>query len=250
MTGVDVSTKVGRIVAGETDIFFRPRGGCGGKRPVFLHHGQMRFASDWTDSLAWPGSSRLAWALARAGLLVIAAYWSGPTWGNATFRAEVETARGIAAGLGAAADKFIPVGASMGSFEALSLGQHVPAEVACGVCTIPAVNLDYFRDNNVANARANINTAYNLVAGSTSSTVPLPADANSFNNANAAQITSPFKLYGSSADATAPWADAVAMAGKMPDAVAIDVSDQGHTDATIKAAPVQEIIDFVLAHAA
>jgi pimeloyl-ACP methyl ester carboxylesterase len=138
----------------------------------------------------------------------------------------------------------------MGAFEMLGLGQHVPGEMKAGVGLIPAVNLDYFRDNDVAGARANINNAYGLAAGSTSATVPLPADANPFVPVNAAQITSPVRLYGSSGDATAPWADAVTMAGRMPNCTATDVSaGGGHTDATIAAAPVAEIVDFVLAHA-
>jgi alpha-beta hydrolase superfamily lysophospholipase len=237
------------VVAGEMDLIFTPRTGPQGRRPVFLFHGQLRTAADWNDTIAWPGSSLLARTLCSLGLVVIAAYWSGPEWGNSAFRAEVEAARALAASMGAANDQFIVIGASMGSFESLSLAQHVPNEVACGVCTIPAVNLDYFRDNDVANARANINTAYGLAAGSTSATVPLPADANVFKDANAAQITAPFRFYGSSSDATAPWADAVTMAGKIG-ATAIDASPAGgHTDATIKAASLPEISQFVLAHA-
>lgn len=248
MSGVAVSLVNGRIVSGELDVLFEPRTGPKGKRPVFLFHGQARPAQDWNESVGWPGSTGLAWALAHQGLLVIAAYWSGPTWGNPAFRAEVETARTFAASKGAAADKFIAIGASMGGFESLSLAQHVPTEVACGVGLIPAVNLDYFRDTDTASARTYINNAYGMPAGSTSATNPLPSDANPFLDANAAQITAPFKLYGSSSDATAPWADAVTMAGKIG-ATATDVSNAGHTDATIKAAPVAEILDFVLAHA-
>jgi hypothetical protein len=248
MIGVSTSAGVGNVVAGEMDITFMPRGGCHGKRPVFLFHGQLRTAQDWNDTVGWPGSTKLARNLASCGLVVIAAYWTGPAWDNPAFRAAVETARNYAHGLGAANDKFIALGASMGSQEALGLAQHVPNEVACGVCTIPAVNLDYFRDSNAANAQAYINTAYGLAAGSTSATVPLPADANPFTDANAAKITAPFKFYGSSADATAPWADAVAMAGKIG-ATASDVSNAGHTDATIAAAPIPEICQFVLAHA-
>jgi hypothetical protein len=248
MTAVATSAQLGRIVPGELDVIFTPRGGCHGKRPVFLFHGQLRTAADWTDTAAWPGSAALANAIAASGLLVIAAYWSGPAWGNAAFRAEVETARTVAASLGAAADKFTVAGASMGAFESLSLAQHVPGEVACGVCTIPAVNLGYFRDNNVASAQGYINTAFGLPAGSTAATDPLPADADPFVPANSAQITAPFRFYGSSGDTTAPWADAVTLAGRIG-ASAQDVAPAGgHTDLTIGAAPVDEVVAFIRSH--
>lgn len=247
--GVVASAQVGRIVAGEMDVVLTPRSGAGGRRPVFLFHGQLRTAQDWLDTAAWPGSTALATTLCALGLVVIAAYWSGPTWANASFRAEVETARTYAASLGAASDKFLCVGASMGSFECLSLAQHTPGEVAAAVLTIPAVNLDYFRDTNAANAQSYINTAYGLPAGSTSATTPLPADANPFVDANAALITAPMRLYGSSGDATAPWSDSVAMAGKIG-ATAADVSPTGgHSDTTIAAVPLGEVARFMLAHA-
>lgn len=245
---VACSAQVGRIVAGEMDVVYTPRNPVAGRRPVFLFHGQLRTAQDWNDTVAWPGSSALARALCELGCVVIAAYWSGPTWGNAAFRAEVETARTVAANLGAASDKFVAVGASMGAFEALSLAQHVPSEVACGVGLIPAVNLDGFRDNDLAGSRSWINTAYGLPAGSTSATVALPSDANPFVNANAAQIIAPFKFYGSSSDATAPWADTLAMAAKIG-ASTSNVSAAGHTDATIAAVPIPEICQFVLSRA-
>lgn len=243
------SAQTGRIVAGELDVEFFPHGGCHGKRPVFLFHGQLRTASDWTDTAAWPGSARLARALQASGLLVIAAHWKGPAWGDQAFRDAVEVARTYAVSRGAAADKFVAIGASMGAFESLSLAQHVPNEVACAVGLIPAIDLDAFRDGDIANAQAPINAAFNLTAGSTSATVPLPTDANVFKDANAAQITCPVKLYGSSTDAFASWATAQAFAAKIG-AQAVDVlPDGGHTDATIKAAPVDEIVAFVASHA-
>lgn len=248
MNGVSVSSSVGRIVPGEMDIVFMPRIPLPNARPVFLFHGQLRTAQDWWDTVGWMGSSKLAYTLAEKGFVVISAYWSGPLWGNTTFRADVDAAQTYASQLGATADKFVVVGASMGSFECLSLAQHSPDEVVCGVCTIPAVNLDYFRDTNTANARAYINTAWGMPAGSTSATDPLPADANPFNDENAALITAPFRFYGSAQDPTAPWSDALLMAGKI-NAVAESVSDQGHTDATIGAAPLDDISAFVLANA-
>jgi pimeloyl-ACP methyl ester carboxylesterase len=249
MRGASVQAAVGTIVAGENDLVYVPRGGCKGRRPIFLFHGQLRPAADWNDVITAPGSTNLAWGLARAGFVVIAAYWSGPTWGNAAFRAEVELARAYAGTLGAATDKFIAMGASMGAFEVLSLAQHVPSEVVCGVGLIPAVDLSYFRDNNVANARNYINSAFGLPAGSTSATNPLPADANPFVDTNAALITSPIKFYGSSSDTTADWTKTLSMA-EMINATADDVNPTGgHTEATIAAAPVDDICDFALAHA-
>lgn len=249
MRGVSTQATIGTIVAGENDLTFMPREGCKGKRPIFLFHGQLRPASDWNDIVNAVGSTSLAWALARAGFLVIAAYWSGPTWGNAAFRSEVEVARAYAGGLGAATDKFIAMGASMGAFEVLSLAQHVPAEVACGVGLIPAVSLGDFRDNNLANARNYINTAFGLPAGSTSATNSLPADADPFVPANAALITPPIKFYGSSSDVFADWSKTLIMA-EMINATADDVNPTGgHSEATIHSAPVDEICAFALAHA-
>lgn len=249
VTGVSILGGTDRIVAGEQDVLFVPRTVRPNSAPVLLFHGQMRTAIDWTDTASWPGSSKLANAFASLGLVTIAAYWSGPVWGNATFRSEVEAARTVATSLGANGQKIVVVGASMGALEALVIASHTPDEVACGVALIPAVDLDYFRDNDVpVGARSNINTAYGLIAGSTSASVPLPSDANPFADVNANKITSPFKFYGSSSDATANWSTTLAMVAKMKNATASDVSNAGHSDVTIAAAPLDEISKFVLAN--
>lgn len=254
MSGVACLVGAGNVVTGENDIIFMPRGGCRGRRPIFLFHGQLRPVGDWNNYVSAPGSTILGWALARAGFLVIAAYWSGPQWGNASFRAEVEFARTYATSLGASSDKFIALGVSMGAFESLSLAQHAPSEVAAAIGLIPAVDLDDFRDNDLANARSYINAAYGLPAGSTSATAPLPSDANVIKAENATQIISPIRLYGSSTDPYAKWSAVNTLVNRLtnsPDVAALDVSPGGgHSETTIAAAPVEDICKFVQAYAA
>lgn len=252
--GVHMSAALGRITPGEIDVVGVPRGGCHGKRPALLMHGQTGVATDWSDSENDPGSFAIAHGLCRLGLVVIAGYWGGPIWGNDVADADMEAARTLAGTYGAATDKVLMVGKSMGALEALAFAAQYPTEVAAGVCLIPAVNMGDIRDNDRASARGYINTAFGLAAGSTSATVPLPSNADPYDNANANRITAPFEFFGSSADSVVGWdhtADfgyTVQMAAKLG-APATSVSGAGHTEATIAAAPVDDICRFLFAAA-
>lgn len=235
----------GRIVAGQDDVVFTPRGGPRGKRGVVLLHGQDTSLLVWSDPSGSPGQASIGTALASVGFVCVSIFDEGNGWGNDAAVADIDTARLYLGTLGCATDKVLLVGASMGAVDALNYTRAHPDRVAALVGIIPGSDVDDIRDNNRAGTtRAAINTAWGLAAGSTSASVPLPARANPSADANAAAIASSgavINLYYSTVDTVVIPATVVALAAKLgASATAID-SSTGHSDATVGKTPTDEV---------
>jgi pimeloyl-ACP methyl ester carboxylesterase len=254
-----VSYGLGRITSAQNDAIWIPRSGARGKRAVVLCHGQLQTTLDWLSSTL-PGQMSLPTLLAGVGLVVVATDLNGPNWGHTESVADIDAIRTYVGGLGCATDKLLLVGASMGAYDALAYMATYPSRVAAMVGVIPAVDLDDIRDNNRGGTtQANINTAWGLAAGSTSSTVPLPAGANVSSPAVAAVIATsgPILLAYSTVDTTVIPATVTTFASRVGSTCTTVVADttNGHSDASMGLAAaltsngVNQIASFLAAAA-
>lgn len=241
----------GRIVAGQDDVIFRPRNGPHGKRGVIFLHGQDTSLLVWGSPALAPGQASVGAVVASLGLAGVALYAEGNGWGNDATVADIETARTFLGTLGCATDKVLLVGASMGCVDSFNYIRAHPDRVAGMVGLIPGSDVDDLRDNNRAGTcQANINTAWGLTPGSTSATVPLPARANPTANVNAAAIAGSgahIKLYYSSVDTVVLPATVTTLATKLGCTATVIDSTNGHSDATVGEAPMNEIAQTLYA---
>jgi len=252
-----ISYGLGRITAGQNDLIMIPRCNYAGKRVVVLGHGQLQHTSDWVNPNL-TGQMALGAAMAQAGFVVIATDLDGPNWGHTESVADIDTIRVFAGTLGCATDKILYIGASMGAFDGLMYMAAHPTRVAAMVGSIPANDLNDIRDNNRGgNTQANINTAWGLAAGSTSSTVPLPANSNPSDPAVAAVIATsgPILLCYSTVDTIVLPSTVTHFAGLVGATTAVCDTTAGHSDAAMAGTAAltntdgtSQMVKFLAAH--
>lgn len=241
-----VSAGVARAVAGQFDWIWTPKYGADGQRLVVLLHGQLQTGQEWWAPSTSPAQTRIARALRRFPMVSV--YTSGASWGNATARGNLETVRAWASSIGCATDKLIIVGASMGGFLGLQYARYFPSRVAALLLIMPAVDIEGVRDANLANAQANINTAYGKSVGSTSSTEPLDAADIPLNQANADLVKSsgaPIRLYYSSADTISLPAHVETLRNRLGMKAHLVSTSLDHSDALFDAVPKDDMIDVI-----
>lgn len=243
----------GRILPGEIDIIFRPRTKARGLRGVVFLHGQLQQPTAFNDRAVTPGQTGIVKAICETGLYGLAAYFGGPLWGNPSADLSIESALNVFDDFGCAVDKLLLVGMSMGALEVQSFMTAYPDLAAAAVCGIPAIDMRQIREVDPAgvNARTWINRAYGFPDGATEATNPLPADANPFDDQNAAIIATsgPIKYYYSTADAVVDPAKVPLMATKVGGTATVVDTVSGHTDTTMAVMPKAEIADFIRSHA-
>jgi hypothetical protein len=247
----------GRAVAGQDDFHVIPDGGPRGRRAVVVCHGQLQATLAWL-SPGTPGQFGIVQTLAQAGFVVLGGYYDGPMWGNDTAVADLEAFRVWAGTLGAHNDKLLLLGASMGHYDACMYAAAHPDRVAAIASIIPGIDIDDVRDNNKANARDYVNTAWGTPAGSTSATNPLPAAAKLLTPSKVAAVASsgaPVKMYYSTADtvilptSVTAYADALnAQVNGLATATIVS-STLDHSDAAMGAMPMTEVSRFFDQHA-
>lgn len=247
----------GRIVAGQDDFVAIPKVGPRGRRPILLCHGQLQATLAWLTPSTL-GQYGILQELLKAGFVVLGGYYEGPNWGNALAISDMEAFRTYAGTLGCKNDRLLVLGASMGNYDALMYAVAHPDRVAAIASIIPAIDIDDMRDNNKANARDYINTAWGTPAGSTSATNPLPSNAKVLDAANVAAVASsgaPVKLYYSTADtvilpsSVPAYVNALNAVTPGRATATIVSTSLDHSDAAMGAMPMQEVSQFFDAYA-
>lgn len=248
MIGYSVSAGYERISTGDKDWIFMPRDGARGRRGVVLLHGQLQTGQEWWAD-ASPGQTAVAQILAAAGLPMFAVFGEGPGWGIDAVVAELDNTRTLFGNYGAATDKMVIVGASMGAADGLNYMRAHPSRVAGFVGIMPACDLDDIRDNNRnGNGRTYINAAWGMPVGSTSATDPLPSQANPNTTANAASIASSgadIKFYYSSADTVVIPSTVESLASKLGIVPTLISDSVNHSDGLFQEVPLDEMVTFV-----
>lgn len=181
MSGIASSFGLSRITSGANDVVHTPRTPINGRRVVIACHGYLGTARVFLDDPPSPNLGKFTRNLAALGFLIVSVD-VGNTWGNATASARIEQARSFAATKGAASDKVVLLGVSMGHLTAMSYRRDFPTKVAGVVGIMPACDLNDLRNNNRASSQASIDTAWSVV-----SPAPLPASADPTSNVNVLQ---------------------------------------------------------------
>lgn len=243
----------GRAVAGQDDFMVMPPEGPRGRRAVVVCHGQLQATLAWLTP-GTPGQFGIVQALAKAGFVVLGGYYDGPMWGNATAVADLEAFRTWAGALGCKNDRLLLVGASMGHYDAAMYAAAHPDRVAAIASIIPGIDIDDIRDNNKANARDYVNTAWGTPAGSTSATNALPAAAKLLDSAKVTAVASsgaPIRLYYSTADtvilpsSVPAYRDAINAQAPGRVTATVVSSTLDHGDAAMGAMPMTEVSQFL-----
>lgn len=244
MTGWSMSLGTGRTVAGELDALYLPRRNSG-KRAVVMCHGFGGTALRFAGYAGTPYQTKLAHLLAAAGLVVVAADFRGDSMGNDLAADAVNAAWTLAKTNGAASDKVLLYGNSMGHGTACGFTRkYGKASVAAIVGVSPMVNLtagyagQY--EASVPGAQAAIQTAWGVTYPE-----PLPAGADPIlDPATHADI--PRRLYSSTNDPTVPWADVNAFAGAVAGTTVIQAGSQvAHSDPVMADIDLNTIVDFL-----
>lgn len=229
------SLATGRATASQLDAFIAPRVRRSDKPPVVFLHGVSGDASQAMGGGTTPSSRLVTTAIADAGYAV-GAPTAPTTWGNSTGRSRLDDVVAVLrSSYGATNAKMVLVGASHGSTWALNYAVANPTLVACCICILPGVDLQYVRDNNVLSLQAGIDTALGN---------PMPSTSNPALN-ESVLATIPTQLWYSADDTFSTNIAAYATATK---ADLHNLSGLGHTDAAIAAADRDSIISFIKAH--
>lgn len=180
MTGTASSWGLSRITSGANDVVYVPRVGIHGRRAVVMCHGYLGTSRVFLDDPPSPHSALFTHLVAECGLTLIAVD-VGNTWGSATASARIEQVRVFAGSLGAATDKIVLLGISMGHLTAMAYRRDYPTRVAGVVGVMPACDLNDIRTNNRASSQESIDAAWNV-------TFPAPLPAGADPTANAATL--------------------------------------------------------------
>lgn len=205
MSGVFTQYTRNRMVpggTGEYEALILPNDGShAGKRGVIFCHG---YNGNATSALNWPngiGNPTLVREIAKRGVAVVSADLGDQTFGNDLAMTRIGQARAYLEAQGCTSDKVLFVADSMGNWLASRYAADNPGQVAAVLALEPGIDLNAVRDGNVLGARADINTAWGLTAGSTSATVPLPTRANLLARAAAGELNGlRYRGYYSTAD--------------------------------------------------
>lgn len=159
---------------GEPSVALMPKAypGDGSKRGAVFSH---RHDGLETDMMIFgPGKyTDTFYAFGDAGFPMITPLEGGNTWGNDIALSSIDAAVGyLGTGMGAATDKVIVAGYSMGGGAAYAWARANKDRVACMVLFMPVSDLQDMVSNNRGGLRGSINAAYggsynNLVYGPT-----------------------------------------------------------------------------------
>jgi pimeloyl-ACP methyl ester carboxylesterase len=243
MTAFTSSYGLGRVTASLNDLLFIPRGGAQGRRVVVLLHGYTATARVWIDDPGTPETAKLGRALARRGLLAVAAT-TGDTWGNTTGQTRALAPHTYAVNnLGAASDKAVIVGLSMGHLSAWAVRRDNPSKVAAIAGITPACDLNDIRDNNRSGSRASIDAAWGV-------THPTALPAGADPSDNTATLTGvPYKAYYSTGDDVCLPATVTAFATAVGGSTAV-IGSGLHNDALMAGIDVDDLAAFCRANGA
>lgn len=244
MNRYKVTTRAGRIQAGELDYLFEPSEPDPGKKPVILLHGSgagnyaaFVKGSNWASCVIGPMA---AWG----GRKVIAGWMGSQSFANDTLMARIDTAMTV---LGVTEAHIL--GVSMGGGGAVRYASLNPSKTASIMCLIPLADIDAVYQANRLGLRADIGTAWGVTYPT-----PLPSQADLIGvhaPAIAANGTPRRVLYSTVDTSTLP-AEVEALAAGMgitPEAVD---ATYGHTEGTIgeamtldPAAPWKDYTDWL-----
>lgn len=249
MSGVKAITDYGNVAAGEYDFLYLPTVPREGGLGVVACHGSghpYMFADATHDRAAM-----LGWAIASAGIPMVAAEFGGQAWGNPEAMDMIDDAiTYMGAKAGTSISQVLLIGASMGGYTALRYAKMNPSKVAAVVGMIPLTNMTYFYQNIGGTSDDEIAGAWGVTA---------PADLPSASQVQevASSFDMPIRLYYSSTDALIRPSDTTSFAAAVgPNATAINVGTHGHSDQTIGdifnygAGHGEDIIDFLIANGA
>lgn len=245
MLGYSVSSKTGRIIAGQMDSVWHPRTPRLGKCGVVMLHGSGN-PHGFVDLVLQPSSVKLAAALAAAGIPLIAGDMGNQAWGNDTVVNAIDTAWGVlqADYPTMRTDKVLLLGGSMGGAAVARYSQLHPTKVAAVVGLIPLWDLRQFYVNNTFGTQTEIATAWGVSPGAD---LPSTADV----AANAALAAGIPTLAGySTVDTTVlpEWVTTYATA--VGGAAIVTDTTFGHSDAAIGGMPVPLVGQFLVANGA
>jgi pimeloyl-ACP methyl ester carboxylesterase len=255
LSGIYSGMTRGFVTGTEFEAVIRPNDGTHvGRRGVIFCHGYNQDVKNGIDFNSFPGVSRLLRALAQRGVCVLSLDLGGTaTFGNDTAITRIGQARTFLTAQGCATDKVLFVADSMGNWAATRYAADNPGQVAAILALEPGVDLNGVRDNNILSAQADINAAWGLAAGSTSSTVPLPTRADLLTRAAGGALNGlRYRAYYSTADVVAlpaPLTTLVASIGSTADMRAVP-GTPAHGAALTSAVPVTEAANWLATYAA
>lgn len=225
----------GRIQAGKYDTIMAPSLiGDSTRNPVIYCHGAGGDGQEATGSTGLPSVKALLREFVKHEH-VVASPSQTHTYGNGP--SDIAIAAAIthlrANGFNAQGDAIL-VGASHGAACALRYAFLHPNDVAAVLITIPLLDLQYARDQNLLGIRPNIDAAWNVTYPA-----PLPANANP---ATISVIPPVLAWYASNDNVSTNIASWDAL---QTDATVVNVGALGHTDATIAAHPPATAVQWV-----
>ncbi len=176
----------------------------------------------------------------------VSADWGGASnWGNDTAISRVTSGQtyiqGSTASCRAKSGKVMLVGLSMGFTTACNWARANLSQVACIVGIIPANDVNDMVTNNRGGTAAGINAAYG-------GTYSESTDGPTHNPTNyAASLNVPIKLWYSDSDTVVVPSTVTNFVAHAPNASAVDVGSQGHSEATMLSVNMNDVLSFIAA---
>jgi dienelactone hydrolase len=245
------SSGFGQVTAGQGNLLLVPKvwNRDGTVPGVIYCHGATQTEHQLLDNANYPNLSSILFAIADAGFPVLACGFGGDSFGNATARTQVGTARTyLQATVGAKAGPVALVGGSMGGGLAMTYALANPSHVSCLVLLQTVVSLQDVVTRNVSGLAAAVNAAYggsysDVTHGPTASPI-LFAD----------QMTKPAQFWYATDDATiVPAALSTSLASAYGDVgggvVDVRTMTGGHTDAAHAQVDKAAVVTFLQANA-
>jgi pimeloyl-ACP methyl ester carboxylesterase len=241
--GYSVSTRVGRIFAGELDYHFRPDEPLD-KIPVVLLHGSgSANYANYVKGSSW-ATCVLGPRLAMEGRYAIAGTMAGQSFANDAVMSRIDAAMAY---LGV--DEAHLFGISMGGAVAVRYGSLNPAKTASIMGVAPLADIDQVYQDNRLGLRADIGTAWGVTHPAA---LPAQADLIGLHAPELADNDTPRRILYSTADTSTLPAEVEAMATAMDITPEIVDTSIGHFEGTTAkamdldpAAPWQDYIDWL-----
>jgi hypothetical protein len=259
----------------EGDVLWIPKGYAGGGtvRGVVYVHGAGELAL--TPLNGATGKQNEAQLLARiasvypmvmfdAGIWAQGGTTDSDNWGNTNAQTRLgqaitwlQTAPGSGgwnnpAGGGAKSGKVLLVGISMGHALSLTYAQANSGNVQAVVGILPVNDLDDIRDNNRGAYRASISTAWGTGTWTAPGTPALPTAANPAKTGNQTNLIAiPQKLWYANDDVICTPATCTSLISNIgANCTGVNMGNTGgHSDASVGAAPIADVLAFLAAHA-
>lgn len=236
---MNTSVATGRATASVVDVVITPRFARALPLVVFCHSG----ANDATEAAGANVFTAVVTVLKRladAGYTVVAPSAGTNTYGGP--QGQTRTADAITYGRtlsGVTSAPVVLIGNSQGSTQALRYATLNPSNTACVITFNSVVSLTAAYVNDIGSTRAGIGTIYGVTYPTA---LPAGTDPN--------PVGTPLMLHHSSDELywTTDGAGAAFLAAMGSNATEVNVGALGHTNASIAAANVHDIFNFVRAH--